>query len=205
MLTAPRAAADLDWWFDLFGSLDAPTTVVDSTQDWGDLSAWLDSIAWADPTSWAINTAPEAALGTALDGGWFEQYVYAPIHGAIDDWINSPEGIQVADWVNTWSGQFLIGDGAAGTAEHPDGGDGGLLFGDGGDGYYGGNGGNAGWLIGNGGNAGGPGPSTEISAVEYLAPINGTPGQAGNAAFLFGNGGNGGDGTDGIGGGNGGA
>ncbi|NDJ91541.1 hypothetical protein GWR20_20730, partial [Mycolicibacter kumamotonensis] len=141
MLTAPRAAADLDWWFDLFGSLDAPTTVVDSTQDWGDLSAWLDSIAWADPTSWAINTAPEAALGTALDGGWFEQYVYAPIHGAIDDWINSPEGIQVADWVNTWSGQFLIGDGAAGTAEHPDGGDGGLRFGDGGDGYYGGTGG----------------------------------------------------------------
>ncbi len=62
----------------------------------------------------------------------------------------------------TLFGRPLIGDGANGTAENPDGQNGGLLFGNGGNGFTqttagvaGGNGGSAG-LIGNGGAGGGP-------------------------------------------------
>ena len=77
---------------------------------------------------------------------WFGQFVYAPLHTSIEDWINSPSGIQFDDFLNTWSGQFLIGDGVDGTALNPDGTDGGLWFGDGGDGYFGGDGGSAGWF-----------------------------------------------------------
>ncbi|REW28993.1 PE family protein, partial [Mycobacterium tuberculosis] len=63
----------------------------------------------------------------------------------------------------TLFGRPLIGDGANGTAENPDGQNGGLLFGNGGNGFTqttagvaGGNGGSAG-LIGNGGAGGGGG------------------------------------------------
>ncbi len=65
----------------------------------------------------------------------------------------------------TLFGRPLIGDGANGTAENPDGQNGGLLFGNGGNGFTqttagvaGGNGGSAG-LIGNGGAGGGGGPA----------------------------------------------
>lgn len=95
----------------------------------------------------------------------------------------------------TLFGRPLIGDGANGTAENPDGQNGGLLFGNGGNGFTqttagvaGGNGGSAG-LIGNGG-AGAAG------------------GLGGNGGWLYGNGGTGatgGQGGDFALGGNGGA
>lgn len=82
----------------------------------------------------------------------------------------------------TLFGRPLIGDGANGTAENPDGQNGGLLFGNGGNGFTqttagvaGGNGGSAG-LIGNGG-AGAAG------------------GLGGNGGWLYGNGGAGGQGA----------
>lgn len=71
----------------------------------------------------------------------------------------------------TLFGRPLIGDGANGTAENPDGQNGGLLFGNGGNGFTqttagvaGGNGGSAG-LIGNGGAGGGGGAGAAGPAV----------------------------------------
>ncbi|WP_424425565.1 PGRS repeat-containing protein, partial [Mycolicibacter algericus] len=83
------------------------------------------------------------------------------MHTGIEEWVNSDFGQQIAGVVNQLSGLYLIGDGAAGTAENPNGGDGGLLFGDGGDGWdatgsgeAGGHGGAALSLFGNGGDGG---------------------------------------------------
>lgn len=97
----------------------------------------------------------------------------------------------------TLFGRPLIGDGANGTAENPDGQNGGLLFGNGGNGFTqttagvaGGNGGSAG-LIGNGGAGGGGGNGGAIFNA-------GTPGAAGT-------GGDGGVGGTGAAGGKGGA
>lgn len=91
----------------------------------------------------------------------------------------------------TLFGRPLIGDGANGTAENPDGQNGGLLFGNGGNGFTqttagvaGGNGGSAG-LIGNGGDGGAGGASVVA---------NGGVGGSGGNATLIGNGGNGGNG-----------
>ncbi|WP_261880970.1 PE family protein, partial [Mycobacterium marinum] len=84
-------------------------------------------------------------------------------------------------------GRGLIGNGAAGTASHPDGYDGGFLYGSGGSGYnsatsgVGGGAGGAAGLIGNGG-AGGAGGA---------AAAGGSGGQGG---WLYGNGGVGGAG-----------
>ena len=90
----------------------------------------------------------------ATGAAWFTDYVYLPLHTDLDNWINSPLGGQVDGFINEVSGQYLIGNGADGTAADPNGGNGGLWFGDGGDGYGpSGDGGNAG-LFGNGGNAG---------------------------------------------------
>lgn len=101
----------------------------------------------------------------------------------------------------TLFGRPLIGDGANGTAENPDGQNGGLLFGNGGAGGAGGAGGigagGAGGfgavLFGNGG-AGGSGAPGGIGA-----------GGNGGNALLVGNGGNGGAGTGGAAGGAGGS
>lgn len=72
---------------------------------------------------------------------WFDQYIYLPLHTDMENWIDSPLGQQADDFINSVSGQYLIGNGASGTAAHPDGGNAGLLFGDGGNGYgYTGNG-----------------------------------------------------------------
>lgn len=88
----------------------------------------------------------------------------------------------------TLFGRPLIGDGANGTAENPDGQNGGLLFGNGGNGFTqttagvaGGNGGSAG-LIGNGGAGGGGGAGA-------------AGGLGGNGGWLYGNGGAGGQGA----------
>ncbi|MGW6036535.1 PGRS repeat-containing protein [Gordonia terrae] len=78
-----------------------------------------------------------------------------------------------------------IGDGADGTADNPDGGNGGLLWGDGGDAYAGGRGGDAG-MFGSGGH-GGDG---------VIGVAGGAGGDGGRGGWLFGNGGRGGDGAD---------
>jgi endoglycosylceramidase len=183
-LTAPSARADLfdfDWLADLVDPA-ATAASVDPT-DGLDLAA---EPLGADP--------PDV---TAL----FDQYVYTPIHTALENWIDSPLG-QAVDPVLNQTSELLglgtmIGDGTAGTAEDPDGGAGGWLFGDGGAGWdstdstvAGGDGGAAG-LIGNGGAGGDGGP--------------GAAGGAGGAGgWLFGDGGAGGDGGDGVEGGHGG-
>lgn len=113
----------------------------------------------------------------------------------------------------TLFGRPLIGDGANGTAENPDGQNGGLLFGNGGNGFTqttagvaGGNGGSAG-LIGNGGAGGGGGSGGSDTAghggtggaggLLFGAGEDGTTpggnGGAGGVAGLFGDGGNGGN------------
>lgn len=123
----------------------------------------------------------------------------------------------------TLFGRPLIGDGANGTAENPDGQNGGLLFGNGGNGFTqttagvaGGNGGSAG-LIGNGG-AGGAGGIGAGGAGGFGAVLFGNGGAGGSGApggigaggnggnaLLVGNGGNGGAGTGGAAGGAGGS
>ncbi|MBB5167976.1 hypothetical protein HNP02_007985 [Mycobacterium sp. AZCC_0083] len=96
---------------------------------------------------------------------------------------------------------IFIGNGAAGTALHPDGGNAGILFGNGGAGFSpttagtaGGNGGSAGFF-GNGGSGGtgGPGGFSPLGA-----PIAGGTGGNGGRARFIGNGGNGGAGGAGA-------
>src|SRR5882757_9108612 len=89
---------------------------------------------------------------------------------------------------------IFIGNGADGTALHPDGFNGGLFFGDGGKGYspttpgaYGGNGGNAGMFIGSGGSGG-------TGAAGDAVTAGGSGGNGGAASLFIGNGGSGGAG-----------
>ncbi|MGH3560871.1 MAG: cellulase family glycosylhydrolase, partial [Mycobacterium sp.] len=110
LVTAPPGHADIDFLFDIPDPASA---------DVGDVSVALDT---TDVTSMP------ALSGDDL----FNQLIYTPIHTDIEDWIHSPLGEQVDGFINNLAGQYLIGDGAAGTATHPDGGAGGLLFGDGG-------------------------------------------------------------------------
>jgi len=132
------------------------------------------------------------ALDSVVANGF--QTLYGPIHTAGDLWIASPLGQTLDPVINAPTtllfGRGLIGHGAPGTAAHPTGGNGGILFGDGGTGYSptagnvaGGNGGNAGF-IGNGG-AGGVGFGT------------GAGGTGGVGGWLMGNGGLGGAGATG--------
>jgi hypothetical protein len=97
-------------------------------------------------------------------------------------------------------GRPLIGNGADGTAAHPDGYAGGLLDGNGGNGVNGGNGGNAGLLGGNGGD-GADGTADHPNGGNG-GDVSG-PGRAGNGGNGYnnfygpgGNGGNGGNVTD---------
>ncbi len=127
-----------------------------------------------------------------------EQFLYLPIHFIVEAWINSDIGRVVDGIVNTLAGSYVIGDGADGTADHPDGGSGGWLLGDGGDGWTstlagvaGGAGGAAG-LFGDGGLGGGGGAGT-------------SGGAGGSGGWLMGIGGSGGAGGAGADGGVGGA
>jgi len=133
--------------------------------------------------------APSAETVSAAD--LFQQDFYDPLHTAVEDWINSSFGQQVDSYINTASGEFLIGNGAPGTEQDPSGGAGGLWLGDGGNGWdsneagvAGGSGGDAG-IFGNGGEGGGGG-----------AGANG--GDGGNAGSMFGIGGDGGNAGDGT-------
>jgi endoglycosylceramidase len=124
--------------------------------------------------------------------------VYGPLHTVVQMWITSEIGQLVNGFVNALAGSYVIGNGAAGTAERPDGRAGGWLLGDGGGGWdstqagvAGGRGGSAG-VFGDGG-AGGQGGA---------GAAGGTGGASG---LLMGIGGLGGDGGTGEGGAKGGA
>ncbi|OBY29093.1 hypothetical protein ACT18_24960, partial [Mycolicibacter kumamotonensis] len=98
------------------------------------------SAAQADEFDWIADLFDPLfsgpALGEALD--WttmVDQWLYEPLHTSMENWISSDFGAMVNGWINTSAGQFLIGDGTDGTAENPDGGNGGLWFGDGGNGW----------------------------------------------------------------------
>ena len=134
----------------------------------------------------AASHATAAAAETVSAAGLFQQYVYDPLHAGAESWINSSFGEQVDHLLNTVSGQFLVGNGADGTAMDPNGGDGGLWFGDGGNGwdsdqagYAGGNGGDALGFFGSGGEGGAGG-------------LGAAGGDGGDAGSLFGIGGDGG-------------
>lgn len=125
---------------------------------------------------------------TASTGDWFQDFIYLPIHTGLDAWLSSDFGREISEFTNQISGQFLIGDGADGTAAHPDGGNGGLWFGDGGNGWdsteagaAGGAGGDARGFFGNGGDGG-----------EGGAGAHG--GDGGDGGTIFGFGGDGGAG-----------
>ncbi|MGB3475676.1 MAG: PGRS repeat-containing protein, partial [Mycobacterium sp.] len=135
----------------------APAAQADGFEDLFDFS-WLtpaDVTSDVDPGLAAFDPAAFDMI-TILD-----QWFYTPLHMGMTAWIDSDFGAMVNNAINEMSGQYLIGNGAAGTELNPDGGDGGLWFGDGGagwssdaDGVAGGNGGDAlGWL-GNGGDGG---------------------------------------------------
>ncbi|WP_234706005.1 cellulase family glycosylhydrolase [Mycolicibacterium setense] len=130
-------------------------------------------------------SSPAAVVGASL---------YDPIHDATQAWIASPIGEVVDGFINTATGTYVIGNGAAGTAENPDGGAGGWLLGDGGTGWHsteageaGGAGGAAG-LLGNGGTGGAGGAGA----------AGGAGGAGGLLMGIGGLGGNGGSGTSGA-------
>ena len=174
-------------------------------------------IAGIDP-SFATEGAASAALPAADDlATMFQQYVYTPLETAAQSWILSPTGEQVDGFLNSTFGEFLIGNGAAGTAADPTGGAGGLWFGDGGAGWNstvageaGGDGGSAGifgdgGIGGSGGNGaaggeGGAGGSFMGLGGEGGAGGAGGAGGDGGAAVgsLFGIGGDGGNAGDGV-------
>jgi endoglycosylceramidase len=201
---APSARADVV--DDVIDQVLSPFT--DDATNTFDPAALLTPIAWdafLAPAHWDAVSADLGGLGAgsadADPTAVLQHDVYAPLHKAVEDWIHSDVGAQVDKVINApfavLTGRGLIDDGAAGTVDHPNGGDGGWLFGDGGAGWNspdagigGGDGGDAG-IFGNGG-AGGDGG----------AGIAGGAGGAGGS--LMGIGGAGGDGGDGVEGGNGG-
>lgn len=123
--------------------------------------------------------------------------IYAPVHNVGQLWITSQVGQATDSFINTVAGSYVIGNGAPGTAAHPDGGAGGWLLGDGGDGFDSVTAGTAGGLGGNGGliGDGGAGGNGGAGAIG---------GRGGRAGYVIGIGGDGGDGGDGVAGGRGG-
>src|SRR6202012_2222576 len=102
------------------------------------LGADLGALATSFDPTFAADSATSAATAAATPdfSDLFNQYVYTPTHTALEAWINSNVGQQVDGFINTISGEFLIGNGAPGTSEaDPNGADGGLWFGDGGHGW----------------------------------------------------------------------
>jgi endoglycosylceramidase len=66
--------------------------------------------------------APQTTLPTDLTA-LFNQVVYTPIHTVVENWIDSDLGQAVDGVINALAGSYVIGDGVAGTAAHPIGGD----------------------------------------------------------------------------------
>ncbi|MFL0177997.1 cellulase family glycosylhydrolase [Mycobacterium sp. SMC-15] len=182
--TAPTAHADFD---DMMDVLFTPFVTTEGALD-GD--ALFDTTAWDTFLSSAHWDAAFAALSEPSPALAFD--LYTGLHDIAEKWIESDLGIQVNGAINTLFGSTVIGNGADGTEDNPDGGDGGWLFGDGGagwnsttDGVAGGHGGSAVGLFGNGG-AGGDGGAGAVG------------GDGGAAGWLWGNGGHGGDAGDGA-------
>ncbi|WP_428341733.1 cellulase family glycosylhydrolase [Mycobacterium sp.] len=154
------------------------------------LSDLVVTASTAELTDHAVDQALAAsATGaeTLSAAPLFQQYVYDPLHVAVESWINSSFGEQVDHLLNTVSGQFLIGNGVDGTMGDPNGGDGGVWLGDGGNGwdsteagFMGGSGGDAEGFFGNGGDGG-------------LGGAGAAGGDGGDAGSLFGIGGDGGN------------
>ncbi len=212
--TAPLAAAPVS-------SAEVIDDVIDQA-----VAPLADAAASSGIADAAFSAADQLADAPALDPtDWFQQFVYIPLHTAIEDWIHSPFGAQVDQVINQLAGSYVIGDGTPGSADHPDGGDAGWLFGDGGAGYDqtaagvpGGDGGAAG-LFGNGGaggqggagaaggaggaggsvlGIGGAGGNGGAGDIEDTVTVGGPGGDGGNGiGWLFGAGGNGGNGGDG--------
>ncbi len=131
------------------------------------------------------------------DGALFDQFVYTPLHTGLEAWIDSNLGRQIDGLINALLGSYVIGDGAAGTADNPNGGAGGWLFGDGG----------AGWnstLAGVGGGAGGAAGFFGTGGAGGAGGAGAAGGAGGAGGVLLGIGGAGGDGTGGGNGGDGG-
>jgi hypothetical protein len=226
LISTPTAHADFD---DLLLDLLNPS-------DWGavfDTNNW-DGLNFDPPGGDAAITSAVAGGSStdspSLAGGsggdvldeLSQQYVYTPLHDAVEDWINSPLGQQIDSSINTQyladqaqikaDGAFatapldmqtpvepcgLICNGAPGTEADPDGGDGGLWLGDGGAGW---NSTEAGVPGGQGGNAEGFGNGGAGGAGGPDAH-----GGAGGNAGTVGDGGAGGTGGQGAIGGLGGA
>jgi endoglycosylceramidase len=205
-VTAPAANADeLELVLDpVLDSLSNSLSDIDPTLG-ADLSALVSSF---DPTF----TVDHAATAAPDFAQLLDQFIYSPLHTVEQAWITSPFGQQVDDFINTSFGENIIGNGADGTAAHPDGGAGGLLFGDGGNGWdsniadvAGGNGGAA--FFGNGGDGGdgGAGAGGGVGGDTRFGDggdggdggAGGNGGDGGSGTGLFGIGGSGGDGGDG--------
>ncbi|ULP48480.1 cellulase family glycosylhydrolase [Mycolicibacter virginiensis] len=182
----PTAQADFD---DMMDVLVTPFVTTEGTLDGDalfDATAWdtfLSSDHW--DAAFAALAEPGAAFAFAFDP-------YAGLYSLAEKWIDSDLGIQVNGAINQLFGSTVIGNGADGTEDHPDGENGGWLFGNGGagwnsttDGVAGGHGGAAVGILGNGG-AGGDGGAGAVG------------GDGGAAGWLFGNGGHGGDAGDGA-------
>ena len=100
LTAAPVAQADvLTDWIDL---------VVDPVVNAAPPVEALDLSAWLDPSTWNLDLAGSDLAGTFAAAAapspeavpfddWFGQFVYAPLHTSIEDWINSPSGIQFGD------------------------------------------------------------------------------------------------------------
>jgi endoglycosylceramidase len=169
------------------------TQPVAHADDFG-LGDALSDLVVSASTAELANHAVDQALAASTSGAetfttaeLFQQYIYDPLHAGVESWINSPFGEQVDHLLNAASGQFLIGNGAEGTALDPNGGDGGLWFGDGGNGWdsdqpgmAGGAGGDAAGFFGSGGEGGSGG-------------LGAAGGDGGDAGSLFGIGGDGGN------------
>jgi hypothetical protein len=211
---APVAQADFE---------DFLTDLLDPAA-WGavfDPGYWngLESASTLDLASlFSGDDLPGAAAGTDF-ADWFQDDFYLPLHAAMQDWIESPSGTQLDDFINplfAFGGACgLICNGVDGTETHVDGGNGGWIFGDGGagwsstedgvaggaggtggqggDGGNGGTGGSADGGIGGVGGNGGNGGSSSAGAPGGVGGDGGNGGQVGpNGNGAGGNGGTGG-------------
>lgn len=209
MLAAAPAQAEWDWLLDAA----APVEVAGSAAgglDLGSLMALVQSFTdQLDPaTNKLFSDAIDAVLAwpgpsQSLDiAEVVNQFIYAPLHDGLQQWVSSPFGELSLGLINapftTLFGRDLIGDGIDGfdgvntslfgqSGWFGDAGDGGFLFGDGGAGVVGidgigGAGGDAG-LFGNGG-AGGLGGAGSAGgdggAGGWFLGIGGTGGTGGN-------------------------
>ena len=99
----------------------APQAHADGFEDLFDFS-------WLTPADSGADADPGIA---AFDSGAFDminiidQWFYTPLHMGMTAWIDSDFGSMVNNAINEISGQYLIGNGAAGTELDPNGGDGG--------------------------------------------------------------------------------